>query len=236
MVKCPRCNNRFDYLTKNDDSCNANEARSSEKMENRIESPWENREKIGNRQAIFETFKYVLFSPRYFFSGITYSKGITEPFAYGLLFGSIGSMFGFFWQFLVESMSFQSYGSVFPFQISQNALSPSLIIMAPLICILIMFITGITAHLCLMAVGGGGNGFEGTFRVVAFSQSAQLLGVIPFIGGHIGSIWSIITMIIGLKEIHETSYIKVILASFIPLVLIILIILMTTILSFSFLV
>jgi hypothetical protein len=67
-------------------------------------------------------------------------------------------------------------------------------------------------------VRGADNGFEATFRVVAYSQAAQVLGIIPFVGGWIGWIWQLIIQIIGFREIHETSYLRVILAFVIPLV------------------
>ncbi|OPX37866.1 MAG: hypothetical protein B1H13_12185 [Desulfobacteraceae bacterium 4484_190.3] len=66
-------------------------------------------------------------------------------------------------------------------------------------------------------VRGANNGFEATFRVVSYSQAAQIVGVIPFLGGWIGGVWQLIVQIIGLREIHETSYLRVILAFVIPL-------------------
>lgn len=235
LVRCPRCNNLFDYLLKKSDPLSGKDAQPSEEREDRIESPWENRDKIGTLHGIFDTFKLVLFSPRIFFSSVTCSGGIMEPFAYGLLMGSIGPMFVFFWQFLFEFTGLRFPGSALPVHISGDLASTALLITIPLICILMMFITGIAAHLCLMAVGGGGKGFEGTFRVLAFSQSAQALGVIPFVGGVMGSLWNIITIIVGLKEIHETSYVRVMVAILIPVALIILLVLIFTVLSVSYL-
>jgi hypothetical protein len=60
--------------------------------------------------------------------------------------------------------------------------------------------------------------------VVSYSQATQLLGLFPFIGGLIGFLWMIIVQIIGLKEIHETSYLKVIIAFLIPPALILLLV------------
>jgi hypothetical protein len=76
----------------------------------------------------------------------------------------------------------------------------------------------------LLVVRGGENGFEATFRVVSYSQATQIWGVIPFLGGFIGGLWIIIVQIIGLREIHETSYLRVILALLIPIALILLLV------------
>jgi hypothetical protein len=68
----------------------------------------------------------------------------------------------------------------------------------------------------LLILRGGKNGFGSTFRVVSYSQAAQLCGLVPFVGGFVGGIWQLIVMIVGLKEIQETSYFRVIMAFLIP--------------------
>ena len=59
--------------------------------------------------------------------------------------------------------------------------------------------------------------------MVSYSQATQIWAVIPFIGGFIGSLWILIVQIVGLREIHETSYLRVILALLIPVALILLV-------------
>ena len=77
-------------------------------------------------------------------------------------------------------------------------------------------------HLMLLIVGVK-NGFEATFRVISYSQATQVLGLIPFIGGVIGGVWLAIVQFIGLRAIHEISYLKVLMAFLIPVVVLILI-------------
>ena len=73
-------------------------------------------------------------------------------------------------------------------------------------------------------VGAGANRFEATFRVVAYSQATRVWSVIPFIGSPIGWVWRSIVQIIGLKEAHETSYGRIVVAFLIPLVMLIVVI------------
>jgi len=213
---CPRCKNRIDFapLTSDFDPVQGQETSDSNRS-GRSASPWENRSDLGIWQGIFQTFKSVLFSPKMLFSNMAFSEGMGEPFAFGLLFGSIGTMFAIFWQFLVISYNFISLGPVielFPV----NIIFIGIIIITPIFVIISMFLIGGIMHLCLRIVRGGNNDFQGTFRVVAFSQATQILGVIPFIGGMIGSLWNLVILIIGLKEIHETSYLRVVTALLIP--------------------
>jgi hypothetical protein len=148
-----------------------------------------------------------------------------EPLAFGLLLGSIGSMFGFFWQFLMMSGSLLALGEALMGHLSMSLIFFGIIIISPLFVIIAMFLTSGILHLLLLLVKGGENGFEATFRVVSYSQATQIWGVIPFLGGFIGGLWIIIVQIIGLRAIHETSYLRVILALLIPIALILLLVL-----------
>ena len=60
---------------------------------------------------------------------------------------------------------------------------------------------------------------EGTFRVVAYGQMTQIFGAVPLLGGLIGSLWYVVVLVVGLREIHETSYARVILAFVLMMVL-----------------
>ena len=69
-----------------------------------------------------------------------------------------------------------------------------------------------------MMVKGARNGFEATFRVVAYGYSANIFLVVPFCGGLLAGVWAIILYIIGLREAHETTGGKAALAVFLPVV------------------
>ena len=73
-------------------------------------------------------------------------------------------------------------------------------------------------------VRGGRKGFEATFRVVAYSQATRVWSIIPFIGSPIGWVWRTVVQIIGLKEVHQISYVRIIVAFLIPLALLLLIV------------
>jgi hypothetical protein len=52
--------------------------------------------------------------------------------------------------------------------------------------------------------------------VVAYSQATQVISLIPFVGGLGAWIWNLVVQIVGLKEIHEITYGRVVLALLIP--------------------
>jgi hypothetical protein len=201
-ANCPRCKNRFELLL--------------QKTADSNEPPWERRSEIGFWNSVYNTYKKVLFSPRRFFGSMGSRAGMSEPLAFGLLSGAAGAMGGLFWPFLVMSGSIQSLSRF-------DHIGMGLVLTAVLLsCIpyvlVVMVLTSLVLHGCLFLVSGGRNGYEATFRVVAYSQATQFLSIIPFIGGMAAFVWLIAIQIIGLREIHDTSYGRVVMAYLIPFI------------------
>ncbi|MCK4792551.1 MAG: YIP1 family protein, partial [Desulfobacteraceae bacterium] len=154
----------------------------------------------------------------------TFKGGIGEPLAFGLLIGSIGGMFSFFWQFLMLSGGlFYILQSIFG-QVAMGLFFFIVIVIVPIFVTLALFLYSSILHILLLIVRGGKNGYEATFRVVSYSQAAQVWSLIPFIGSFIGGIWQLIIQMIGLRVIHQTSYLRVILAFLIPVAFIFLLV------------
>ncbi len=233
-VTCPRCRQRFDFSKQEAEKTFAvpppspgeipfQEPKVGEEGPSRGGGPWEDRGDHGLWQGIFQTFKQVCFSPETFFKNLTYEGGKKEPFAFGVMTGSIGNMLALFWHSLIAG-GLMILGFSF-FSHYAAAIFLLMMLVIPLIVAVGIFIYSVVLHLLLLMVRGGGNGFEATFRVVSYSQVVQVLGVIPFVGGFIGGIWQLIIQVIGLREIHETSYLRVIMAFLIPVIVFIVLIL-----------
>jgi predicted Zn finger-like uncharacterized protein len=212
-IKCPRCGNRFEYLIKEED-------RATEK---RSATPWERRLEIGLWKGIKQTIKSVLFSPKHMFSAMPVKDGWREALAFGLLVGSISSMCAFFWEFLMaHSGLLKPFGSV-SISLSLPIIFLIFIFLSPILVGISIFISSLIIHFLLLLVRAGNNRFEATLRVMAYSQATRIWSVLPFIGSLIGWIWRSIVQIIGLKEAHETSYLRIIVAFSIPIGLLLLV-------------
>lgn len=206
-IKCPKCGNRFEYLKKEEDV----------ETEKRDATPWERRLQLGLWKGIKQTIKSVLFSPKNMFSSMPIRGGWRDPLAFGLLVGSISSMFAFFWEFLIANS-----GLLKPFGGVSNLLSSPIIFLififlSPLLVSISIFISSLIIHFLLLLVRAGNNRFEATLRVMAYSQATRIWSLLPFIGSPIGWVWRSIVQIIGLKEAHETSYLRIIVAFSIPI-------------------
>jgi hypothetical protein len=178
--------------------------------------PWENKERLGFFTAIWETIKGVLINPTQTFAEMRTEGGIGTPILYAIILGSIGGIIGIIWQGLMSTMSFMVTQEIAKYAANVVYLVLMAIFM-PLIVAVGLFISSGIVHVCLIIVGGANKGFETTFRVFAYTNgSVALFQIIPFCGGIVGGIWGLVCNIIGLKEAHETTTGKAVLAILLP--------------------
>ena len=177
-------------------------------------TPWESGE--GFTSAFYRTTVDSLFSPTRFFKKISSGEGYWSPLIYGLIIGIIGNGCAilWFWLFMARLIPMDRI----PFQHGLSILR--LIIPLPFQLAIAIFIGSAIIHLCLMIVGGNNNGYKTTFRAIAYSYSGYLFGIIPFIGMIIGGIYTFILTIIGVREGHEISTGKAVLAVLLPAIVI----------------
>jgi len=234
---CPQCNQKFEIFHLDRETRPFAEEEGSNRDLNEVGlksgsepirngAPWENRSETGFAKGTYLTFKEALFSPSTFFRGLTFKGGIKEPFAFGLLIGAVGNMFGIFWPVLMMSGGLFPFGEAIFGHLTVGLIFLIMVVAIPVCVTLSMFIYSAIIHLLLMIVGSGKNKFEATFRVVAYSQAAQVLDLIPVVGSWIGGIWQLIIQMIGLREMHGISYLRVFMAFLLPVGIIFLLLMM----------
>lgn len=188
----------------------------------RPKTPWEDRSSSGFFNGFFKTLKEVLFNPTEFFKSMPVTGGLTDPLLYALITGMLGLMFFYFWKILLfDTMQnfmppgMQGTAGQFTFHGIGAAV---LAFLTPFLIVMGLFISSGLLHVCLLMVKGARAGFEATFRVVAYGYSAYALLMVPFCGGLIAGVWTLVLTIIGLKEAHETTGGKAVFAVFLPLI------------------
>lgn len=213
---CPRCKNRFEFSAR---SGSIPEMQTLEAAPGRIDPPWEKRSELGFWAALYATIKSALFSPRLLFATMHFRAGVRDPFAFGLLCGVVGTLWGIFWQFLMVSGSIQSYANIG--QVGMGIAFMFILILCIPYVLFILVVTSLILHGCLRLVGGAKNGFEATFRVIAYSQATQIVSFVPVLGGIAAIVWLLVVQMIGLREMHETSYGRIVIAYLIPFLLLV---------------
>jgi len=168
--------------------------------------------------SFFRTTRDVLFSPVRFFRKSAAGEGYGFPLIYGLITGIIGMGGTMVWQYILFAKLFHFWT---PPDISYGFELFAGILALPLAVLVFVFLGTAVTHICLTIVGGNKMGFRQTFRGMAYSYAAQLFAIIPFIGGTIGSIYTLILFIIGVKEGHGISTARAILAVLFPFIVVV---------------
>ena len=174
-------------------------------------SPWESGE--GIIWAFLRTTRDALFSPTEFFKKVAKGEGYWSPLIYGVICGIIGFGVAILLQWLVFSRYIPL--PMFPF-IPYSLILLLITITLPFMMAFSILVGSSVTHLCLMIVGGNKKGYPSTFRVISYSWSGNLFAIIPIIGSTIGSIYTLVLTIIGVREGHGISTGKAALAVLLP--------------------
>jgi hypothetical protein len=192
--------------------------------------PWEDKGKLGFLGSLYETWKQSCFDPTNFFARMPTSGGILNPLIYGLIFSFIGYVF--------QMLYMQLFGQIFDFtqwipsmyrsfdpelmDFSRKIRSVYTLFSIPIFPFLAtagFFIWSGIIHLILTIFGWKKHDFESSFRIVVYSEGPAFFRIIPFIGDFISSIWQLVLVIIGIKEVHKTGIGKALLVVFLPILL-----------------
>lgn len=184
--------------------------------------PWEDPARASVFERFLETVKLLAARPGEAFSGMPTTGGIGSPLLYAIAVSWIGIAVAVVWNVLFQGMwlPFMDLGNdAAIFAGFTAAWAVAVIVLAPILVIIGIFIAAAILHLMLMIAGGANNGFEATVRAVCYAQTAQLAGIIPFCGGIISTVWAIVLYVLGLATAHRTTRGKAALAIAMPLVL-----------------
>ncbi|WP_415718409.1 zinc-ribbon domain-containing protein [Maridesulfovibrio sp.] len=193
------------------------------------EVPFENMEKYGFFPAFFLTIKQVILSPAAFFKNMPL-KGFLMPLFFFILLAEFQEICNFIWTMAgVDTSMTSDVGRMVNDSIIADSLKdgtgPALIslLLYPLMLAGISFpLIGMT-HIMLMIFGAGDRGYQATFRATAYSYAPIILCVVPVVGDMIGALISVALSIIAYKNIHNTTYMRVVLSMVMPLVLLLVI-------------
>jgi hypothetical protein len=177
-------------------------------------TPWESRDQLGLVAAFVETARQVLLEPTAFFSRMPTRGGIGAPLTFGLLTTCLAIVVASLYQLVFSSVmgswaaglsgKDSPFERLLPFVGHGFGFAVQLLV-APVVALVSLFVFSALVHLFLMLFGGAHEGFEGSFRVLCYSQATQLLQIVPLCGGIVASVWGLVALIIGLSEAHRTG-------------------------------
>lgn len=158
--------------------------------------------------------------PSSFFKLMPRTGGIGAPMLYAILIGTIGALFSLFWEYLLFDQlgRMPQWPADMPFEMNRSLLVVA-VPFVPIALIISLLVMSFIYHLCLLITGSAKNGWEVTFRVIAYASSPAILFFIPICGGFIAAAWSWILQIIGWREAHESTTARALFAALLPLLL-----------------
>ncbi len=172
--------------------------------------PWETG--TGLLSGLWRTIWLVLLHPVRSFSAPA-RPGVGWCLGFGLILGTLGETAGILWHRLA--------GLGWSSGLVENPLAA--VLLAPLGVLASLFVGAAVMHFFLFIVRGTRAGFAATFRVLAYSQAAQIFLLVPMVGSAVMAVWSLVVSVAGLAAAHRVGRGRVVLAMLLPLLAVLLI-------------
>ena len=151
-------------------------------------NPWEMRARLGLVRAWWETLKFSLRWPEAFFSRLSGEGGYGGPLLYAMICQLLVFAVNLVWMlpflFMLPSMAMFGLKPAEGFSLAPLLTVGgffALVVLTPAAMVAFTFIAAAVMHLFVLLLGGRG-GYQGTFRVVCFASSSQVLQFIPYLG------------------------------------------------------
>ncbi len=172
-------------------------------------------------QSFVVAVRRLVLEPVAFFRGMNRQGDFVNPLVFAIICWEISAIIGGFLGVLGSLVGLGARGvgeAIVSFLAS--------LILTPIFAVVALFIGAGIIHLLVMLLARPmSTGFETTFRVIAYSNVTSLITWVPILGALVGSIWSIVLLVLGVREGHATSTGKAAVIVLIPVAVVLFILL-----------
>ncbi len=182
--------------------------------------PWEDRRRLGFLPAFSQTWSDSVFRPTEFFHRAPKTGNLGAALLYAILLLTTGGLLSVFWQYLFWDTfsNWENLETIIGQEFSRAILGVWALLL-PFFTIISLFISSFIFHVCLIIAGSSKNGYDATLRGLCYSHGPYLFVLIPFCGSVIAGVWTFVLMIIGWRELHESTTGRVLFAALLPFIL-----------------
>jgi len=224
VISCKFCFQMFSVDKKGEyecPHCHQKQEVTLEAKESRSIVPWEDRKSLGFFPALKENWLQSTFNMTSFYSRLAPHGSIKDALYYALILMSLSGVISVLISTVIQSAfySFMSPNSPVSYTRFGSFFQLLYVFVIPFLSALYLIIYCGIYHFFLKIFGGTKHGIAATFRVLCYSQSPVLFSVVPILGGLVSLIWHYIALVIGIREVHETSTEKSLMALLVPLLL-----------------
>ncbi|MCM0753681.1 zinc-ribbon domain-containing protein [Desulfovibrio aminophilus] len=164
-----------------------------------VEAPFERLDQYGFFPGITQTLRRVLFSPQLFFQAMPL-RGMGKPLTFAVLLGQFQIFFQILWS-MTGIMGDKP-------EVAPGTLGIGMVValvLAPLFLSVFLFLESALFHFCLILFRAANKGFEGTFRVMAYSNAPLILSFVPVLGPIAAYLWGLGITVVGARHMHGAS-------------------------------
>jgi len=191
-----------------------------------VPPPFEQLDRYGFFGGLFTTIKLTLTAPRLFFAVMPVGGGVSKPLTFAILVAMIQALAQLAW-----GMAGLTIGiDVLPTGVTAAPYDSTTglfdLLFTPALIAITLYIFSGFYHLILSLLHAETRGFEGTFRALAYSYAPMITGIFPMPTVEIlmawmvvYAIWSLGLTAMAFKHVHKSSYLKVVPALIMPMLL-----------------
>ncbi|UCF33314.1 MAG: YIP1 family protein [Phycisphaerales bacterium] len=186
-------------------------------------SPWDRRRRLGYVRAWWENVKMTLVQPSQFFR-VHAGTSVKEAWLFAMtsMFVGMVPLMGFQLLGIAVMVSVAPGGGGGPPILAMAILYGSIALIGPIIGPFVgAAIQACTIHLGLLLLVPHRKRMVHTLRTAMYAMGPNALMAIPVCGSYVGGIWALVTLIIGIKEVHQTTGWRAAIAVLWPVVLLI---------------
>jgi hypothetical protein len=183
---------------------------------------WRTRRNQGYFRAFFIQVWEMVQSPTRVYRQIDPESSFLESVTYALQITIFGAVAALFWEYLFFGGENIVAGTIS----TQNFLWAMVWFFLPLVFVSLVniFLLSAISHGLLKVFANTEKSYGASVKAYAFSQTAVVANIIPFLGNFVGGIWAIVLAVIGLREQHEVTTSQATLAVLLPFIVFVFII------------
>ncbi len=162
-------------------------------------TPWEDPDAAFPVNLI-QTWRQSVFAPAAFFRRMPVEAPLARPLLYYLIISVLTAFFVLIWRSVGSS--------VLPVGLLgwNDPLMPLIeFFLEPFLAMIGLAIGSLVLHLLVLLFADRRKGIGTTARVFCYSWGPGVFALFPVLGPPVGFVWSVVLMVIGVREAHETT-------------------------------
>lgn len=167
---------------------------------------WE-REDASFPEDLLSAWKESLFAPAEFFGSLGPGRGLWRALLYFLIFSLLGASFSLVWNLSMGPVGPE--GVLRSWGLGRTQFAALGFLMAPFAALFGLLVSTVVLHVMAVMLVPDHQRMGETARVLCYAQSGpQLFQAVPWLGSLVALVWSVVLVVVGLREVHRTSTLR----------------------------